>query len=191
MKAVEVVTPFTRYKFNVTQYQMMGAAGIFPVGERVELIEGEIITMSPIGSRHAACVDAFSEVLREKLQRTVNIRVQSPVWLGVDSEPQPDLAVLMRRDDFYRDAHPTPEDILLIIEVADTSIEYDREGKLPLYARAGVPEVWIMNLGEERLETYADPVGGVYKTTASYGRGEEVRSSVVASLKLNVSEVLG
>lgn len=188
-EAVEV--QLDRYSFTVAQYERMCLTGIFREDDRVELLGGGIFKMSPIGSRHAACVDAFSEVLREKLQRSVNIRIQSPVRLDEHSEPQPDIIVLKRRDDFYREAHPTPGDVLLVIEVTDTTLTYDRRAKLPLYARAGVPEVWIMNLKEERIETYADPAGGAYKTNASYGRGEEVRSSAVASLGLGVSEVLG
>jgi Uma2 family endonuclease len=195
MKAVKVATPpiakVPKYSFSVAQYERMGEIGIFREGDRVELIGGEIIEMSPIGRLHAACVDALSEVLRERLQRTVNIRIQNPIRLDDDSEPQPDIAVLKRRDDFYRGAHPKPEDVLLLIEVAETSLAYDREAKLPLYAFYGIREVWIVNLAEERIETYADPVEGVYETSASYGRGEEIQSGAVAALKLNVSEVLG
>ncbi|HYH85320.1 MAG TPA: Uma2 family endonuclease [Pyrinomonadaceae bacterium] len=180
-----------KHSFTVAQYERMGEAGILSENDRVELIEGEIVETSPIGERHAACVDALSEMLREKLQRSVTIRAQNPVRLGEYSEPQPDVAILKRREDFYRNAHPTPADVLLLIEVSDATLEYDRQIKVPLYARAGVPEVWIVNLADERIETYADLAGGVYQTTASAARGEEVQARGVASLRLSVAEVLG
>jgi Uma2 family endonuclease len=180
-----------KHSFTVAEYERMGEAGIFSEEDRVELIEGEIVEMSPIGERHAACVDALSEMLREKLQRSVNIRTQNPVRLGEHSEPQPDIAILKRREDFYRNAHPTPEDVLLIIEVSDTTLEYDRQIKTPMYARALVPEVWIVNLMDERIETYRAPSGDAYQTTASAGRGEEVEARGVAGLRLSVAELLG
>ena len=180
-----------KHSFTVAQYERMGEAGILSENDRVELIEGEIVEMSPIGERHAACVDALSEMLREKLQRSVTIRAQNPVRLGEYSEPQPDVAILKRREDFYRNAHPTPADVLLLIEVSDATLEYDRQIKVPLYARAGVPEVWIVNLADERIETYAGFAGGAYQTTASAARGEEVQARGVASLRLSVAEVLG
>src|ERR1700755_518447 len=105
--SVEVATPtFTRYRFTVEEYGRMGEAGVFSPGVRVELIEGEIVDMSPIGERHAACVDSLDELLRERRQRRVNIRVQNPIQLDDYSEPQPDIAILKRRDDFYKHAHP-------------------------------------------------------------------------------------
>jgi Uma2 family endonuclease len=180
-----------RRSFTVDEYERMGELGIISPGERMELIEGEIVEMSPIGERHAACVDALAELLRERLQRTVNIRVQNPLRLDEHSEPQPDIAVLRRRDDFYRSAHPAPADVLLLVEVSDTTLEYDRQVKLPLYARAGVPEVWIVNLPDERVETYSDPSGGAYQLTRSAARGEEVEARNVAGLRLAAADILG
>jgi Uma2 family endonuclease len=169
----------------------MGRIGIFSEDERVELVCGEVIEMSPIGERHAACVDALSELLRERLRRSVNVRVQNPVQLDDYSEPQPDIAVLKRRDDFYRHAHPRPEDVLVVVEVSDTTPEYDRKVKVPLYARAGIRETWVVNLPEERIEVYADPAAGDYQTVNSYARGEEVQSHKLAALRVSVAEVLG
>ena len=112
--SVEVVKPtYTRYRFTVEEYGRMGEAGVFSPDVRVELVEGEIVDMSPIGERHAACVDSLDELLRERLQRRVNIRVQNPIQLDDYSEPQPDIAILKRRDDFYKQAHTRPEDVLL------------------------------------------------------------------------------
>ncbi|MCA1635298.1 MAG: Uma2 family endonuclease [Acidobacteria bacterium] len=180
-----------RHFFTVAEYERMGEAGIFPEGARVELIEGEIVEISPIGMRHAACVARLTQFLSQMLQGRVVVWIQNPVRLADYSEPQPDVAVLQPRADFYGQSLPTPADALLVIEVADTTLDYDRQIKVPLYARAGVPEVWIVNLNDERIETYADPVDGAYRTTASAGRGDEVRARGVASLRLSVAEVLG
>jgi Uma2 family endonuclease len=169
----------------------MGEAGVFSPDDRVELIEGEIVEMSPIGEPHAASVDVMAEMLREALGRSVIIRVQNPIVLNDHSEPQPDISVLKRRDDFYRHAHPRTEDVLLVIEVSDSTLEYDRQIKVPLYARAGIPEVWIVNINEERVETFADVSGGTYQTTAFVSRGEEVQSRSLADLRLGVSEIFG
>jgi Uma2 family endonuclease len=162
----------------------MGAAGIFSADERVELIAGEIIQMSPIGKRHAACVNVLAELLREQLQRSVIISVQNPIRLDDYSEPQPDIAVLKRREDFYRSALPQPADVLFVIEVCDTTLEYDRQIKLPLYARAGIPEVWLVNLADEQIETYAQPAGDAYQTTAHVQRDADVQAHTIAGLRL-------
>jgi Uma2 family endonuclease len=190
--SVEVATPtFTLHKFTVEDYKRMGEASVFSPDVRVELIEGEIVDMSPIGERHAAAVDVVAEISRERLGRSVIVRVQNPIQLDDYSEPQPDIAILKRRDDFYRYAHPKPEDVLLVIEVSDTTLEYDRKIKVPLYARAGIPEVWIVNLADENVETFAEPSGGAYQTTAAFSRGEEIQSRSLAALRVNVSEIFG
>ena len=129
-----------RHSFTVEEFERMGEACIFPPDARLELIEGEIVEMSPIGSPHAACVDALALLFNEIARRRFIIRVQSPVRLNDFSEPQPDVALLRWRDDFYRSAHPTPADVLLVVEVSDTTVETDRKVKVPLYARAGIPE---------------------------------------------------
>lgn len=180
-----------RHFFTVAEYERMGEAGIFPEGERVELIEGEIVEMSPIGERHAACVGRLAQFLILLFQRQAIVWIQNPIRLNDYSEPQPDVALLKPRPDFYAQALPTPEDVLLVIEVSDSTLEYDRQIKAPMYARAGVAEVWIVNLADELIETYADATGGEYQTTASAVRGEEVQARSVASLRLSVAEVLG
>lgn len=181
----------TRHRFTVADYERMGQVGIFSEDERLELVCGEVIQMSPIGERHAACVDALSELLRERLKRSVNVRVQNPIQLDDYSEPQPDIAVLKRRDDFYRHAHPKPEDILLVIEVSDSTLEFDRTVKMPLYAGAGIPEAWLVNLPEEQIEVYGDPADGEYQTVRSYVRRQKLQSHTLARLSLSVSKVLG
>ena len=117
----------------------MAEAGILRHGERVELLSGVIVRMSPIGSRHAAWVDALANLLIDRIERRAMIRVQNPVRLDSNSEPEPDVTVIRRRGDFYASAHPGPDDVLLLIEVSDTTVAFDREVKLPLYAAAGNP----------------------------------------------------
>jgi Uma2 family endonuclease len=178
-------------KFTVEQYDRMIEAGVFPPGYRAELIEGEIIEMSPIGPPHAACVGRLTQRLSLLLQREAIVWVQNPIRLDDYSEPEPDIAVLKPREDFYGKSLPTPADVLLLVEVSHTTLDYDQKRKLPLYARAGVPEVWIVNLTDERIETYADPSGDVYQTTGSAARGEKIQARNLSGLSLNASDVLG
>lgn len=180
----------TRHSFTVAEYERMGQFGIFSEDDRVELVCGEIIEMSPIGKRHAACVGRLTQIIALLIQRGAILWVQNPILLNGYSEPQPDIVVLKPRPDFYEQSLPTPEDILLVIEVSDTTLEYDRQVKVPLYARAGVPEAWVVNLPDERIETYADPADGSYQTARSYTRGEELQASALASLRVSVAEVL-
>ena len=147
--------------------------------------------MSPIGEPHAACVGRLTQDIILLLLRSAIVWVQNPIVLDDYSEPQPDVSVLRPRADFYGQAHPRPEDVLLVIEVSDTTLAYDRKIKVPLYARSGIPETWIVNLPEERVEVYADPAGGIYQTVESYSRGEEVQSRSLAALRVSVAEVLG
>jgi Uma2 family endonuclease len=177
--------------FTVAEYDRMGETGILTEDDRVELVEGEIIEMSPIGERHAACVDKLSELFREQLQRKAIVRVQNPIQLGSFSEPQPDVALLKRRDDFYRRSHPMADDVLLVVEVAETTIEYDRQIKVPLYARAGIAEVWIVNLVDEQIEIYAQPAGDAYQSRREVRRGEIINSPSALNLSLGVDEILG
>lgn len=180
-----------RHWFTVAEYDRMGETGIFSEDDRVELIEGEIFEMSPIGERHAACVDVLSELFREQLQRRVIVRIQNPIQLGSYSEPQPDVALLKRRSDFYRHAHPTSDDVLLIVEVSDTTLEYDRQIKVPLYARAGVAEVWIVNLMDEQIEIHSQPANGAYQSQSQASRGETINSPDTFNLTLSVNDILG
>ncbi len=181
----------SRYCFTVAEFERMGEAGVFTKDARLELIEGEIIEMSPIGSRHAACVNFLSRFLNRTVGDIALVSIQNPIRLNDFSEPEPDLALLRLRDDFYRAAHPTPADVLLIIEVADTTLAYDRQVKVPLYAKAGVEEIWIVNLIEEQIEIYAELAGGTYQTIVNFRRGEEARAHTIAKLAVSVADVLG
>ena len=179
-----------KHVFTVSEFERMAETGILSENDRVELIEGEIIEMSPIGNRHAACVDRFNELI-VGLRLDAIVRVQSSIQLDDYWQPQPDLALLRRRDDFYSDSRPRAADVLLVIEVADTTLEYDRFVKLPAYARAGIPEAWLANLPADRIEMYAEPVNGAYTFIKHATRGEVIQSSSIDELRLSVDDILG
>jgi len=167
----------------------MGEAGILRDDERVELIYGEVVEMNPIGSRHAACVKELTWILSKQLGDGFRVDVQNPVRLDGGLEPQPDLAVVRARD--YRGSLPTPEDVLLLIEVADTSLAYDRGVKLTTYAEAGIREVWIVDLMGGSIERHTGVFGEGYRFTVRAGRGEELRSEALPGLSLRADDVLG
>ena len=157
MASVREAPPVRRHRWTVADYHRLAEAGILGEDDRVELIEGELYEMAPIGSRHAGAVDWILSKLSEMAGGRAIVRCQSPIRLGERSEPQPDLALLRPRADWYRDAHPGPEDVLLVVEVADTTAGWDREVKFPLYARHGIPEAWLVDLEAGRLEIHRGP----------------------------------
>ena len=176
--------------FSVSEYHRMAEAGIFGEDDHVELIEGEVVAMSPIGSRHAACVDKLSALIRDRLSdKRLIVRAQSPVHLGDHSEPQPDLSILKPREDYYATAHPGPESIVLLIEVSDASLLSDRTTKLSLYARSGIAKVWLVDLVNV-VEVHSMPAAGSYGHMTSYKRGSTVISTVRPELQIPASEVL-
>ena len=179
-----------KHSFTVEEYERMGEAGIFPPDARLELIEGEIYEMPPIGPPHAGVVAYLSKLLNRSFGDLIVI-VQSPVRLNDFSEPQPDLALLRWREDFYRSAHPTPADVLLVVEVSDATVETDRKVKVPLYARAGIPEAWLVNIPDERIEVYSDPSGDAYGQVKQFGRGEQAQSPTLKELVMSVGELFG
>lgn len=176
----------TQDLLTVAEYHQMAAAGILSREDRVELLNGKIVNMSPIGSAHAACVEKISESLRLVLGEKAMVRAQNPVTLGDYSEPEPDLAVVVRKENFYADRHPAPREIFLIIEVADATLQKDRQEKLPIYAAAGIPEYWIANLEKQELEVYRLPERDQYLFKTILKRGEEVSfSRFGASFQVN------
>jgi Uma2 family endonuclease len=177
--------------FSVSEYDRMIEAGILPEDDRTELIEGDIVKMSPIGRSHAACVKRLNTFFSRLAGQDPLVSVQDPVRLNDFSEPQPDVALLKWRSDFYAESHPTPADVLLIVEVADTSVETDRAVKVPLYARALIPEVWLIDLAREVIEVYARPVGGAYQQSREAKRGDGLALESLPALKLRVDDVLG
>ena len=181
----------TRVRFTVDQYEDMGRTGILGEDDRVELVDGEIVQMSPIGARHMACVNRLNSLLTRRLGQDYVISVQNPIRLSRYQEPQPDLAILKWRDDFYASTKPTAADVLLVIEVAETTLDYDTQVKIPRYAQAGVPEAWVADLTRDGVTQYADPVGGVYQVEREYRRGETLSSRAVPELSLDVAAILG
>ena len=143
--------------FNVNEYYAMARAGILGEDDRVELIAGEIVVMAPIGSRHAGCLNRLNELLVPAALRRAIVAPQNPLRLNDSSEPQPDIALLRWRSDGYASRHPGPEDALLVVELADSSLDYDRGAKLALYARSGIGEVWVVDLQGSRVEVYRSP----------------------------------
>jgi Uma2 family endonuclease len=148
---------------TVEVYHKMIEAGILGPDDRVELIEGKIIEMAPVGSKHAAYVKKINTLLGDLLGAKVIIGVQDPIAIQNYSEPEPDVSVLRPREDYYATRHPQPEDVFLVIEVADTSLDFDQEVKLSMYARAGISEYWIVNIQEQEIEAYHTPIGDNYK----------------------------
>ncbi len=181
----------TRRRFNVEEYHRMGEAGILSEGERVELIEGDIVMMTPIGPPHASSVARLNRVFSSRLAERVTVWIQNPVRIPPGSEFQPDLALLRPRFDFYAKSHPEPADVFLLIEVADTTVETDRRVKIPLYARAGIPEVWLLNLNENRVEVCRQPTSDGYREALSFSRGQALSPGAFPDLTLHVDDLLG
>jgi len=179
------------YPISVLMYHVMANHGAFAPDERVELFEGEIVEMSPIGSLHVRCVNFLSSFLNQLFGATRIISVQNPILLNDLSEPQPDIAVVQFREDFYRDSLPSAGDISLIIEVADASVEYDRSKKFPKYAAAGIPEAWLVNLEAERVEVHSIAKATTYGMVKIYQRGENIVSETIPDLELTVNNILG
>jgi Uma2 family endonuclease len=180
------------HRFTVDEYHRMGEAGIFSEDDRVELLAGEIVEMSPIGPLHAATVDRLNALFSSRLGGEVIVRVQNPLLLRTeDSEPQPDVVLLRPRPDFYARSHPEASDVYLVIEVADTSVVTDREVKFPIYARAGVPETWLLDMATQRLEVHRQPTPDGYQDVRSLQRGESVAPQAFPQLVLTVDALLG
>ena len=182
--------PATR-RFTTAEYHRMAAAGILRQDDRVELVDGRVVAMTPIGPRHAGCVKEITRLLYRLLGEAVILGVQDPLTLGEGSEPQPDVLVLSRSPAGYRRRHPGPDDVLLLIEVSDDSLEYDRGTKVPLYARAGIADVWIVDLDGDRIEVYRDAGPGGYRDVRVVSRGETLSPSAFPDVAVSVAEVLG
>jgi Uma2 family endonuclease len=181
----------TRYRFTTADYDRMIEAGILDEGSRVELIEGEIVEMTPIGRRHAAGVDRLTRLLGSRIEDSAQLRVQGPIHLGEASEFQPDLAILLLSPDFYASAHPTSRDILLLVEVADSSAAIDRQIKIPLYAKHGVAETWLIDLEADLVTVYRDPTPTGYSSVLDLHRGERLAARAFPGRELAVSDILG
>ena len=180
----------TRRRFTVAEYYAMAEAGILAPDERVELLDGDVIVMPPINEWHASRVGRFTNTLPLQFQGQAIVWIQNPVRLDDASEPEPDVMLLRWRDDFYENGHPGPADVLLLIEVSDTTVDYDHSAKLAAYAAAGIPEVWIVNRPDRRIESYADPTGDAYATVRHYGAGESIAPSAFPDIVLQVDQII-
>ncbi len=169
----------------------MGEAGVLSDDDRVELLDGEIVQMTPIGIPHSSSVDRLTAFFSRRLGRRAIMRVQGPIILDRFSEPQPDLSVLAPRADFYGHAQPRPADVLLAVEVIDTSRGYDRTLKLPLYARAELQEVWLVDLKAQVIETYRRPALRRYREQQTFGRGRVLTPLAFPRVRFRVNEILG
>lgn len=188
---VQTTLTDARRRFTVGDYAAMGEAGILAPDERVELLNGDVITMAPIGLPHASTIDrSVYRFFKQTGERAI-IRVQSPLHLDDHSEPVPDLLLLRFRDDFYSTAHPMPADVYLLIEVSDSTLVLDRQLKLPMYAAALVPETWIIDVKAGVITQYTNPVDGVYQTVRDAKRGESLTVAALPDLTVTVDSLLG
>jgi Uma2 family endonuclease len=179
-----------RRPLTVAAYHRMGEVGILTEDDRVELIEGELVAMTPIGSHHSGTVNALTYALVHAVGERGVVTVQNPVRLNDRTEPQPDFTVLKPRPDFYRSATPLADDVLLLVEVADSSLSYDRAVKLPLYARHGIPEVWIVNLAAGAVEVHRMPTGDRYAASDRVGGDGRLEPALLPGVVIDVSALL-
>lgn len=187
-----MVTETLIHKFNIETYHRLISTGILHEDDRVELIEGRIVDKTPIGTRHSSCVKRLNSLFSRKLQGVAIVSVHDPLQLTKDeSEPQPDITLLKYREDFYSEELPKAEDVLLLMEVADTSMEYDREIKIPLYARANIQEVWLVNLLEKCIEIYSLPKSGGYEFRITVKNDQTLSPKTFPDISLTAKQILG
>lgn len=184
------VAEATLYKWSVEQYELMIEAGILQEDDRVELIEGEIIEMAAIHLPHAVCVARLSKFFERNVGDVSVIWAQNPIRLE-RSRPEPDVVLLKWRNDLYAGGMPTPQDVLLLVEVSARTLAYDRKVKAPLYARAGIGEYWIANLVGSVVEVYSEPVEGVYQSVRSVAHGESLPLPAGLDVSISVESILG
>ena len=177
-------------KFTVEEYYRMAEVGILHDTERVELINGEIVLMPPIGINHAGIVNRWTRFLVEQARGRYSVQIQNPVRIGEHSEPQPDVSILLFRDDDYLNVRPGPEETLVAVEVSDTSLAYDRGTKVTIYSQAGIPETWVVNLPEDCIEVFTEASVNGYAQHTVYRRGELISPSTLADVEFAVADLL-
>jgi Uma2 family endonuclease len=186
-----VVVSGTRpFRFTSADFHRLAEAGILSEDDRVELFDGEIIEMTPVGSRHASCVSRLARMLIARAGDHI-VRVQDPVHVDEGEDPQPDLAVVRARDDEYEDSHPVAADVLLLVEVADTSVLFDRTAKTERYAAAGIPELWLVDLTRDVIVVSLVPIGGQFGSVREFRRGDWWHSPALGGSEIQVDDVLG
>ncbi len=180
----------THHRFSVQDYYRMAETGVLPPDARVELLDGKIIDMSPIGPFHGGVTDYLNEVFTAASKGRWRTRVQNSLRLDEHSEPQPDLVLVRPAKDFYRRRHPQPADVFLLIEISDSTLETDQEDKLPAYGRAGIPEVWLVNLNELTVEVYREPNFTGYASKTILQAGEHAKPLAFPDATVDVAELL-
>ena len=191
LRSQAMVEPTSSHcRITVAEYYDMARTGLIAPDARVELIEGEVIPMAPIGDRHGWAVEMLDELLHEAVARRAQVRCRMPARLGDYSELEPDLVVMRRRIGHDDRAHPSATDVFLIVEISDSTLRYDLEVKVPLYARHGVPEVWVVDLKHHVLHLYRSPVAGAYQDVTSMPGGGLTAVPGVAGATVNLSEIL-
>lgn len=187
-----MVVPLRRRRFTIDEYHRMGEVGILHEDDRVELIEGEIVEMAPIGSRHAAIAARIRKFFTIRLDDRAVLWSQEPVLLkALGSEPQPDVLILAPRADFYASALPEPQDVLLLIEVADSALAYDRRTKIPLYARAALTDVWLVDVDAGRISLYRTPGHRSYRDVLVPAPGESFTPLAFPDITVTLADLLG
>ena len=181
----------TRRRFTADEYQEMGRAGILREADRVELIDGEVLAMSPIGAPHTGTVNRLTRLFSARAGDAAIVQVQGAVRLDPYSEPQPDVVLLRPRDDFYGTALAGPADILLTVEVAQSSLAYDRGVKADLYARRGIAEHWLVDLNDAVVTRYTDPADGRYRRVAAVPPDEPFAPALLAGCTVTTRDILG
>jgi len=182
---------YQKQLYTLEEYERMIDEGVFHEDERIELIRGEIVEMTPIGFDHNMCVAKLNRLFNRLVGDEALVWVQSSIGVGGDSRPEPDLALLRWRDDYSRSRPIMAQDVILVIEVADTSLKYDRTTKGPLYAQAGIPEYWIVNLKDNLIEVYTSPGDGLYRQVRKVQRGETLSLPGGLNGEVQVSDILG
>ncbi len=177
-------------RFRVADFRRMTEVGILPEESGWEIIDGFLIDKMSIGSRHASTVKRLNRKLTRLLEDNAVISVQDPIHIDEYNEPEPDIALLKPREDFYAESHPTPRDVLLVVEVSDSTVEYDRDIKKAIYAEAEIAEFWLVNLKENTIECYSQPKNGNYRLAKILETGEMLQSKTVENLRLKVEEIL-
>jgi len=176
-------------QINTDTYHAMVSAGIFSEDDKIELINGYLIKKMSIGSKHGSTVTRLARLLIKQLDDQAVVTIQNPITINEFSEPEPDVVVAKPQDDFYADGHPTPKDILLLIEVADTSLAFDRNAKIPLYAAADVPEAWLVDLIANEITVFRKPEGAVYRESEVFKSGQSIPLPGFAEASIAVSDL--
>ena len=183
-------TPARRWRFTVDDFMLMGEVGILPHDARVELIDGEVIEMNPIGPGHSGRVIRLTQWFSRVLGDRALVSIQNPFQFRPRSQPQPDVMLLRPREDYYTTSHPMAADTLLLIEVSESSLNYDRNTKAPVYAQAGIAEYWIVNLVTMQLIVYRRPVDGEYRDIRVLGKGDTIQPLAFPDITIDVAEIL-